>query len=142
MPAKKDIDPKIVEKLAQRFCSMGEIAAVVGCDKSTISRRFATEVAKGREKGKTLLRDLQWTAAKKGNIAMLIWLGKQFLDQKEKQEVHATGQTVLTVAEKIVTERKEAKALSARPVNRIDAIAGGGNGNGHSSGDGPPPDSS
>ena len=31
------------------------------------------------------LRQWQWKAAEKGQVAMLIWLGKQYLDQNEKQ---------------------------------------------------------
>ena len=30
---------------------------------------------------------MQWKAADKGNVAMLIWLGKQVLGQTEKSEV-------------------------------------------------------
>jgi hypothetical protein len=30
---------------------------------------------------------LQWNAAEKGSTPMLIWLGKQILDQKDKQEL-------------------------------------------------------
>ena len=30
---------------------------------------------------------MQWKAADKGNVTMLIWLGKQVLGQAEKQEV-------------------------------------------------------
>jgi hypothetical protein len=37
--------------------------------------------------GKTRLRHMQWEAAEKGNVAMMIWLGKQHLGQAEKQEV-------------------------------------------------------
>ncbi len=33
------------------------------------------------------LRRLQWKAAKENNVTMLIWLGKQYLGQTDKQEV-------------------------------------------------------
>lgn len=35
---------------------------------------------------KTSLRRLQWKKASEGNVAMLIWLGKQILGQKERVE--------------------------------------------------------
>lgn len=38
----------------------------------------------GRHEGKSSLRRLQWKAAQKGNSAMLVWLGKQMLGQKDK----------------------------------------------------------
>jgi hypothetical protein len=39
--------------------------------------------------GKTSLRRLQWKAAEGGNSTMLIWLGKQYLEQSDKQQVTA-----------------------------------------------------
>lgn len=36
--------------------------------------------------GKISLRRYQFSSAKKGNTAMLIWLGKQYLNQSEKVE--------------------------------------------------------
>lgn len=84
---KKDIDPEIVERLAQRFCSVRTIAAVVGCDEKTIRTRFPAELAKGREEGKSKLREWQWKAAENGNTTMQIWLGKQVLGQTDKREI-------------------------------------------------------
>lgn len=80
---KKQIDPIEVEKLAAMGCANTEIAAFFDCSADTIERRFAGVLRKGREKGKTKLRRLQWQAAEKGNVVMLIWLGKQYLGQKE-----------------------------------------------------------
>lgn len=83
----KDIDPQDVEKLAMLGCTMKEIAAFCDCSVDTLERRFADIIAKGKEKMKITLRRLQWQAAQKGNVVMLIWLGKQILDQAEKQEI-------------------------------------------------------
>jgi len=57
---------------------------------------------KNRQEGKERLRRLQWRAAERGNPTILIWLGKQILDQKEKTEitqntnlnVHATEEEI------------------------------------------------
>lgn len=81
-----EIDHEEVIKLASIGCSNEEIAAFFDCSKDTIERRFAAELTKGRENGKTRLRRLQWQAATKGNVVMQIWLGKQMLGQKDKQE--------------------------------------------------------
>ena len=83
---KLEIDEELVEKLAGVGCSNEAIATQVGCSVDTLTRRFADLLAKSRENLKTQLRIWQLEAAKKGNVAMLIWLGKQMLHQTEKVE--------------------------------------------------------
>jgi hypothetical protein len=81
-----EIDEDTVEKLAAIHCTMQEIASVVGCSVDTLERRFADTIKVGKDKGKTSLRRYQWKAAEKGNVSMLIWLGKQLLGQKDKSD--------------------------------------------------------
>jgi hypothetical protein len=83
---KYDIDPEQVEMLAARFWTNVEIASFFGIDEGTIRKGFSDILTKGRAIGKGKLRDLQWSAAEKGNTAILIWLGKQYLGQTEKVE--------------------------------------------------------
>lgn len=83
---KLQIDPERVLRLARWHCPYTEIAADVGCSVDTLERRFADLIAKGREQGKRSLRRMQWKAARAGNVVMLIWLGKQYLNQTEKVE--------------------------------------------------------
>jgi hypothetical protein len=83
---KLQIDPKLVQDLAALGCKTTEIAVVVGCSTDTLEGRFSAELAKGRENLRISLRRWQLEAAKKGNVAMLIWLGKQMLGQTEKVE--------------------------------------------------------
>ena len=80
----KKIDAEIVRKLAALQCTMEEIAAWFSVNVSTISRRFANEVALGREAGKISLRRLQWKRARAGSDALLIHLGKHILGQTER----------------------------------------------------------
>lgn len=81
------IDPNIVQGLAEIFCTMEEIASVVGCSVDTLERRFADVIKRGRDTAKGSLRRVQWQTAQKGNATMQIWLGKQYLDQKDGQEM-------------------------------------------------------
>ena len=83
---KLDIDPLKVEHLAQLGCKTKEIADHFKCDPDTITGRFSEELAKGRADLRMSLRRWQLEAAKKGNVVMLIWLGKQMLDQTETVE--------------------------------------------------------
>ena len=86
-PKKYDIDPKQVEKLAAYGCTNTEIASFFGCSKDLISKSYSTNVEKGKDSGRIRLRQLQWRAAERGNIPMLIWLGKQVLGQSDRKEI-------------------------------------------------------
>ena len=84
MPRQKlKIDKEKVEQLASFGCTTSEIASFFGCDEGTIRKRFSENLTKGKEKGKIRLRQMQWKAADKGNVTMLIWLGKQILGQAD-----------------------------------------------------------
>ena len=89
-PKKYNIDTKQVEQLASFGCTNTEIASFFGCDESLIRKSYSEYIAKGKDSGKIRLRQYQWAAAKKGNVAMLIWLGKQMLNQTDKQEITTT----------------------------------------------------
>ena len=56
----------------------------------TLNRNFAEFLDKGRANGKTRLRQLQWQAAQKGNVTMLIWLGKTMLGRREPEPIRET----------------------------------------------------
>ncbi len=77
------VDEVLLEKLAAMFCTMKEMAAVLNVSVDTLERRYAEVIAKGREKGRSKLRRLQWQSAERGNVAMLIFLGKQLLHQRD-----------------------------------------------------------
>lgn len=82
-----EIDGKLVEKLAGIGAKNTEIADFVGCSVDTLDRRFAEEIRKGRANLKMSLRRWQLKYAEQGNSALLIWLGKQMLGQKDTIEV-------------------------------------------------------
>ena len=69
-PSLKDnIDVEMVKKLSQIMCTPQEIAYII---------------EKGRASGKMALRRKQFEVAMTGNsAAMLIWLGKNWLNQQE-----------------------------------------------------------
>ncbi len=87
MGKKKAIDGEQVFKLAKLMCTQQEMASFFDVSVDTLDRRFAEEMHKGWERGKLRLRRAQLRAALKGNVAMQIWLGKQYLGQAEKVEV-------------------------------------------------------
>lgn len=95
---KKEIDKEIFEELCEIQCTEDEIASVFRCSIDTLSRfcketykeSFAEVYKKLSEGGKTSLRRKQWKLAET-SATMAIWLGKQYLGQKDSSEVAITG---------------------------------------------------
>jgi len=83
------IDYDQVEKLAGLQCTQDEIASYLGCCVDTLQRdeRFSGLYKAGMDKGRMSLRRKQWRAADDGNTTMLVWLGKQYLRQTDKQDI-------------------------------------------------------
>ena len=107
----KIIDWDILQKLAYIQCTQVEIASVIDVSVDTLERRvkqkfkmtYAEYYKKISAGGKMSLRRAQWTKAvgttrtvkdektgeettfenNDGNVTMQIWLGKQYLNQKE-----------------------------------------------------------
>lgn len=80
----------LIYDLAKIHCTFKEIASVCDCSIDLLRDRFSHLIEKGQEEGRSSLRRLQWHQAEKGNIQMLIWLGKQMLGQKDKQPDEVT----------------------------------------------------
>lgn len=89
---RKPIDPEQVRRLAAINCSYEEISSVVGCDPSTLTRRFAQVIKEGREQGKASLKRMMWDSAQKGSNTMMIWLSKQLLGYTDKVEQRLDAQ--------------------------------------------------
>ena len=89
-PKKYNIDTEQVEKLASFGCTNIEIGSFFGCSPDLLEKSYQEFLTKGRDKGKIRLRQLQWKAAEAGSHTMLIWLGKQILNQSDKQELELT----------------------------------------------------
>ncbi len=89
-----EIDWQQFDKLCSIQCSQREIASWFDCSVDTIDRavkrvhgmNFAEYFEQKRGKGKIALRRKQYETALGGNTTLLIWLGKQYLGQSDKQE--------------------------------------------------------
>lgn len=98
---RKEIDQKQFESLCGLQCTLSEIADAFDCSEDTIERwcrrtykaGFAEVFAQKRGRGKRSLRRMQWELAKK-NAAMAIFLGKQYLDQRDSPD---DPETVITL---------------------------------------------
>lgn len=106
-PAKKkggrpqvDLNWKQLDALLGIQCTRREAASVMGCSEDTVERAIKREHGQTfreyadlkRGPGVANLRRRQYEVAIKGDRTMLVWLGKQWLGQTDKQFVeHAVG---------------------------------------------------
>lgn len=87
-----DLGIETIKSLARIQCTDEEIASVLGTTVDTLTNRnnkdvFTEAKNNGKEAGKASLRRMQFKTAEAGNATMLIWLGKQYLAQTDKQDV-------------------------------------------------------
>lgn len=90
-----EIDWDEFDKLCALQCTLAEIAGWFDCSEDTIENRVKEIKGMGfsdyfrikSSKGKISLRRAQFQLANQGNATMLIWLGKQWLDQSEKHDI-------------------------------------------------------
>ena len=121
----KQIDPKQVLRLAKLGCSQAEIGEVLGCSHDTLHRRFASVLKKGYAELNVSLRRAQFKAAKQGNVTMLIWLGKQWLGQRndppsdsKTDQIAALIKHFDQINERNKRERAEREAAKSFTVDR------------------------
>lgn len=101
-----EIDNKQFEKLCFMQCTKEEIAGFFDCSEDTIEKyckrtygeTFTAVFKQKRQAGKISLRRSQWKLAEK-NVTMAIWLGKQYLGQREQQEIQITRSDDETIRE-------------------------------------------
>lgn len=98
---KKNIDQKQFESLCGLQCTLEEICGWFGITdktlnswcKKTYNKTFSEVFKEKRSTGKISLRRHQWRLAEK-NANMAIWLGKQYLGQKDQVETTIAEGTV------------------------------------------------
>jgi len=92
----KSIDYAKLSKMCAIHCTGEECSSILDMDYDTLNRNliadghggFADYFKKHSATGKMSLRRKQFTkAVDEGSVPMLIWLGKQYLGQKDKEEV-------------------------------------------------------
>lgn len=96
-PKRREIDLNEVKLLSSIFCSEEEIAERLGFTYTGFRKRkerdgeLVAALKKGRSDAVRSLRALQFQSAKRGNVAMQIWLGKQYLKQSDKAAIEQSG---------------------------------------------------
>lgn len=85
----KTVDESKIIELAAKGHTLKGIAAMLGISYKTLHRRFVPACEKGHELRNDAIRAKQMERALAGSDTMLIWLGKQYLDQADKKEISA-----------------------------------------------------
>lgn len=86
---------KQFEEMCRIQCTIDEVCLVMDVSDKTLNRLlkerykegFSAVFKKFASGGKMSLRRMQYKQAMNGNVTMLIWLGKQYLGQADKQEL-------------------------------------------------------
>lgn len=109
---KMEIDWNKVDKYLKAQCDGVGIAGILGIHPETLydavkekfNIGFSEYSAKKKSEGKELLRSKQFDLALEGDKTMLIWLGKQYLEQRDKSDKDiTTGGEKLTTSPFTVT---------------------------------------
>lgn len=90
----KEIDQTAFEELCKLHCTHSEICSTLSSARETIEawcvRTYGEDLSSAykrfSEMGNPSLRRLQFKSAHSGNATMLIWLGKQWLGQRDREE--------------------------------------------------------
>lgn len=109
---RKEIDQRQFENLCAIQCTLDEIAGVFDCSADTVERwvkrtykaSFADVYKIKSAKGKMSLRRAQFKLAEK-NAAMAIFLGKQYLGQRDSFDVVDT--TAITKLDELLKQTQE-----------------------------------
>ena len=113
---RKEIDAEQFEKLCALQCTLAEIASWFKCSEDTIENwckreyemSFSDAFKVYSADGKISLRRFQFKQAEK-SYAMAIWLGKQWLGQRDHIEVASPGteSAIENIARQILGGKKE-----------------------------------
>lgn len=95
---RKELDWELLDEYLYMQCTLEEVSERFNISPRTLRQRVKERYGasyqeyseKKRKGGLVSLRRAQFKAALSGNVSMLIWLGKQFLGQKDKSEEERT----------------------------------------------------
>lgn len=112
-PEKKDgrkvtYSPELLEKidnLAKDNHKTGTIAVALGLDEQTLERKCGIRMRQKRVEGKIELKRKQIEKAKAGDVTMLIWMGKNDLEQTDKQEISGNDEKPLRIVEHLESDK-------------------------------------
>lgn len=113
-----EIDWERVDEYLKAQCDGAAIARMLNIHPDTLYSRceadhktvFSAYAQQKKEQGKEILRRKQFDTAMAGNVTMLIWLGKQYLEQSDKQQLTGkNGVDLIPRRVELIDSRSEVK---------------------------------
>jgi hypothetical protein len=111
-PRPKPIDPEQIMMLASIQCTYEEIAAVVKLkkrqfiDRVNADQELREAIEAGWANGRASLRRQQYKLFMGGNATMGIWLGKQYLGQRDQAEIKVERRGDFSLEDLLIHERR------------------------------------
>ena len=102
------IDYNLVYRMAKRFATQEDIAMILKCSPSRLQhdKEFLQAFNRGKSQVFKNLRVAQYRYAMKGNPQLLIWLGKNYLGQKDPDK------TLVPIGDELSKLGKIAEAIA------------------------------
>ncbi len=118
-----DEDVAHITEMALNNCNTETIANVLEIPVNTLKRHYGRLLKQKRAEHRTKLRTAQAKAITEGVPSMLIFLGKNELNQSDKQEIKHTGQVLAVSEAEREPLREAAKVYKEKAALKL---AGGG----------------
>lgn len=109
------VDENKIAELALNGARNSEIAYIIGIDDKTLVDRFSRLLNKKRAERRLTLRTAQTSKAMSGDATMLIWLGKNELEQTDKVEQQYSGGITIQVVYEDVDPNGKTTAIECDP---------------------------
>lgn len=111
-----------VRRLARLQCTQQEIADYLDISVDTLQRdeRFMELYRRGMNHGRMSVRRAQYRAMLQGNQTMLVWLGKQYLGQRDHHEFTGANGTPLipVIQDDLELARRAAYMLTIQAIDK------------------------
>lgn len=86
---KLNLDPEQVRSLSAIQCTMIEMSHVLKCSVDHLEQNFSDIIKEGRTQGVMSVKRKQYELAMQGDKTMLVWFGKNYCGQSDRQEIRS-----------------------------------------------------
>lgn len=124
----KNLNPEEIASLIARGFTVEFVAEYLGVAVSTLYLNYSEPMRKGRAFRNGCLQAVQYKQASEGNTSLLIWLGKQWLRQREPQEPKPDPDDFQSRNKLALSESERAEAIAiARKLMEVTTDAASAN---------------